>query len=86
MKFSMFKNALFSLAAIAMVTVFGTSCGNTMYGMGLDMESTGRRLQNNHDPNAGASQDYYGAPQAPAAPSGYGGSGYGGSGYGGSGY
>ena len=32
-----------------------TSCGNTMYGFGLDMERVGRRLQTNNDPNNSSS-------------------------------
>lgn len=36
-----------------LVLAFSTSnCGHTMYGLGLDMERAGRRLQTNHDPNA----------------------------------
>ena len=52
MNFDTFKKALCSLAAIGLIIFFGTSCGNTMYGMGLDMERAGRKLQTNHDPNA----------------------------------
>lgn len=59
MNFSNLKKALCGLALIGFVTTFGTSCGNTMYGMGLDMERTGRKLQTNHDPNASGSSYGY---------------------------
>ena len=54
MKFSITKKCLLGLAALLMVA-FGASCGNTMYGLGLDMERAGRRLQNSNDPAATAS-------------------------------
>ena len=38
-----------------LMTFSFTGCGNTMYGMGLDMERVGRRLQGQHDPAPGAS-------------------------------
>ena len=53
MKFSTLKKALLALGVLTLLSFFATSCGNTMYGMGLDLERTGRRLQTNHDPNAG---------------------------------
>lgn len=72
MKFVTLRKAFYLLASLGLVTFFGTSCGNTMYGMGLDMERTGRKLQTNHDPyDAGSG---YQATQQPSqyAPNPYG--------------
>lgn len=67
MNFSNLKKALCGLALIGFVTTFGTSCGNTMYGMGLDMERTGRKLQTNHDPNSTGSSYQSGGYQSSGA-------------------
>ena len=83
MKLLILKNGLMALGALALV-VTTSSCGHTMYGMGLDMERVGRRLQTNHDPNAagygsagsGAYQTQPGYGGYPAQP-GQGGYGYG---------
>ena len=72
MKFDTFKKVICSLAALGLVTFFGTSCGNTMYGMGLDMERTGRKLQTNHDPIAVGSGPQGGGYQQPYTPNPYG--------------
>ena len=50
MKFLIVLKTLFALGTLALLPSAFTSCGNTMYGMGLDMEETGRRLQQNHNP------------------------------------
>ena len=51
MKLSILKKSLFGLGALILAS-YCCSCGNTLYGFGLDMERSGRRLQTNHDPNA----------------------------------
>lgn len=52
MKFSALAKGLLTAAASIFVLSSLTSCGNTMYGFGLDMERAGRKLQTNNDPNA----------------------------------
>ena len=52
MKFSALAKGLLLAAASLLLVSSLSSCGNTMYGIGLDMERAGRRLQTNNDPNA----------------------------------
>lgn len=53
MKLLSLKQGLCVLGGLLMTFSF-TGCGNTMYGMGLDMERVGRKLQGQHDPDPGA--------------------------------
>ena len=68
MKFEKLKKVVYNLAFAGFITLCGASCGNTMYGMGLDLERTGRKLQTNHDPNAVDGGGY----QQPYTPNPYG--------------
>ena len=61
MKLSILKKSLLGLGALILAS-YCCSCGNTLYGFGLDMERSGRRLQTNHDPNAGYQQGGYSPP------------------------
>lgn len=72
------KAALLAIASTLVVMLSG--CGNTFYGLGLDMERVGQRIHRQHSPyDTGYGTGGYGG-------SGYGTGGYGGSGYGGAGY
>ncbi len=75
MKLSVFLRhvspVLLVISALASV-IFLTSCGSTIYGMGVDMERIGNRMQGSGRPPAGSgnqapSQSY----QAPAANDGW---------------
>ncbi|MFT4637341.1 MAG: putative small secreted protein [Verrucomicrobiales bacterium] len=58
MKLSILKKCLYGVGALILAG-YCCSCGNTLYGFGLDMERGGRRLQSNHDPSATSQQGGY---------------------------
>lgn len=69
MKFFLVKQGLLGLSVIGVLT-FGAGCGNTIYGLGMDMERAGQRLQGNREPTSEApAEGYYSQPANPAQPS-----------------
>lgn len=69
MKFFLVKQGLLGLSVIGVLT-FSASCGNTIYGLGMDMERAGRRLQGNRESAAEPpAEGYYSQPSQPSYPS-----------------